>query len=586
MWAPWIAALLLLTFFAYAAALNNLFIPFDDNILIYQNPAVAHVSLQNLWAIFTSYDPELYIPVTFLAYQFIHAIAGFNAGAFHAASLLLHGINIILLAGIIWSLTKKRSVALMVGALFALHPLNSEVVLWAAAMKDVLSSMFGLLSLLMYLQYRSTGERRFWMWCIIAFTLGLLAKVSIVLFPLLFLLIDWSQQSIDRKALLKKWPLYLLSILFFIIAIAGKSQAIGDTGFLTTALLSFKATAFYCLKLLWPTHLSILYPQLHAPLLTDSLILLSIAVVIALLIAAIFLRKRVPLMTAGIVWYLLLLLPSFSTFNKNGHLYFASARYAYLPSIGLFLIMALLVTTLWQRIRLSRVPLGIIGAIVTLLFVILTHRQVLLWHDIRTLFGHVIREYPDAVIAYNNYATELKDDPEALVYFRKAVTINPEFILPYRNMANFYGRKGDEALRKAMYEEAVPILLAKKHPILDDLALLFEYAEFLDESGNRQAMYETLQKAVSMRPDFSEAHYNLGVKYEKYGQLDLAAPSIEHALAINPYSPDTLYHLASVYAQTGKLVEAAELLERLIDINPTYEKAVEHLANIKKLIGE
>lgn len=586
-WAPWVGGIILAACVAYGAALNNLFIPFDDNTLIYLNPSVQQFSLHNIGLMFTSYDPELYIPLTFLFYLFIHSLAGLDPGAYHAASLLLHLMNVVLVAWIIWQLTGKRPVTLIVTCLFALHPLHSEVVLWAAAMKDALSSTLGLLSMGLYLQWRSHNEKRTWILCVLFFALALLSKVSVVLLPLLFLLTDWLQgRPLDRKALLHKWPLYALSLIFVVIALAGKSKAIEGAGLMVNLLLPFKATAFYVSKLLWPTNLSILYPQSVEPSLAQPDILIGIGVVVLLLGIAAWAYKRSRIITAGILWYLLMLLPSFSTFQKGGYLYFASARYAYLPSIGLFLIVAVLVSLLWERLRLSRLPVAATGGILTIVCVVLVHRQVLVWHDAKALFGNVLRLHPDAVIAYNNYATELKDPEEALVYFKKAIELDPQFILAYRNIAGLYRKTGDSIAEKAVHEVAYGVLQQKNNPSQDDLSLLFEYAEFLETQGDRSGMFRVLEEALQKDPSFELAHYNLGVKYEKYGQFEKATPALEKALALNGGKPDTLYHLASVYAQTGKLQEAADLLERLVRINPGYEKAASHLANIKKLLGE
>ncbi len=585
-WAPWLGGIILLTLIGYGAALNNLFVPFDDNTLIYMNPAVAHLSLRNLWFIFTSYDPELYIPLTFLSYIAIHALAGFNPGAYHAASLLLHCTNVVLVAWIVWQMTGKRPVALIAAALFALHPLHSEAVLWAAAMKDMLSSTLGLLAVGWYLRWKETEERRAWIACMIFFFLGLLAKVSIVLLPALFILIDWSTgKVVNRRTILEKWPLYILSIVFAVIALAGKSEAIGGAGLMVNLLLPFKATAFYVQKLAWPTHLSILYPQVSSPTVSQVDIVIPMIIVAALVCAAVLLYRRQRIIAAGIVWYLLMLLPSFSTFQKGGHLYFASDRYAYLPSIGLFLIVAVCAHALWQRYRISRIPLTVVAGAAVVASLFGMHRQVLIWKDSKALFGNVLRLQPAAVIAYNNYATELTDPKEALPYFQKAVEMEPTFILPYRNMAGLFRKTGDRVEEKKIYEMAIPLLMKKNRPSDDDASLLFEYAEFKEEDGDRAGMFETLEQAITLKPDLAEAHYNIGVKYEKYGMMDRAGPALEQAIALGGNKPDFLYHIASVYAQTGRLEDAALQLELLVDINPGYEKAAEHLANIRKMLN-
>jgi tetratricopeptide (TPR) repeat protein len=586
-WFSWMAGILFLTCVAYGAALNNLFIPFDDNTLIYMNSAVAHLSPATLFHVFTSYDPELYIPLTFVLYQWIHLCAGFNPMAYHAMSLLLHLLNCGLVAWIIWQLTQRKSLALIVSALFALHPLQSEAVLWAAAMKDILSATFGLLSIALYLQWRSKEKRTLFFWCIACFLLGLLAKVSIAPLPILFLLIDWMQgRRFVRAVFVEKWPLYLIAFIFVLVAVLGKTAVIGSAGWTVTALLPFKATAFYLLKILWPVHLSLLYPQPLAPTLTDPAILFSIAVVAVLLLISFVLRHRARLISGGILWYLLLLIPSFSTFYKNEYLYFASNRYAYLPSIGLFLIIAILAMLLWDRWKMSRIPLIVLGSVASLGCVIVVHAQAVIWHDSKSLFANVIQLYPISPVAYNNEATEFHNTPEALVLLQKAIAIDPFFILAYRNIANYYQQAGEVDLMALTYQQAEAQLFRKPHPTTDDLSLLYDDAEYKDENGDHAGALALLQKAVDLHPDFSESYYNLGIKYEKYGDLPQAQTALQKAVDLNGADSDSLYHLAGVFAETGALQHAVDLLQRLIAINPSYPNAQSHLADIKHMLGQ
>lgn len=585
-WAWWLTGLALLTLAVYALALNNLFIPFDDNTLIYMNAAVAQLSFASLIHVFTSYDPELYIPLTFVAYQIIHLFAGFNPAAYHAVSLLLHVLNTGLVIWCIWQLTQRRSIALIVGALFALHPLQSETVLWAAALKDVLSGTFALLSINFYLHYKSTSASSAFRWCLIFFVLGLLAKVSIVLLPVLFLLIDWQYHSLTKKAVTEKWTLYFFALLFIFVAIAGKTAVIGGAGLMASLLLPFKATAFYLLKIIWPIDLSLLYPESLPFNVTQPALFISSVTVIALLIIAFTLRNRARIIAAGILWYLILLAPSFSTFYKNEFLYFASNRYAYLPSIGIFLIVAVIAVSLWDRIKGLRIPIAVLGSASLIGCVFIVHQQVIIWHDPASLFSNVLRIYPDSAVANNNLASTYKNGPEALPLLQKAVSLEPSFILGYRNIATYYRTNNQLDAMKQTYEFALSKLLEKPQTTTDDLSLLYDYAEYKDETGDHTGTIELLQKAIDLHPEFSESYYNLGVKYEKYNQLADALAALQKAFALNSSDPDTLYHLAAVDAQTGKLAEAAELLERLILINPTYEKAQTHLANIRKMLSQ
>lgn len=583
----WIAGICLLAFIVYVGAVHNLFVAFDDNSLIYQNAAVLRFSPSSLRFIFTHYDPELYIPFTFLVYQFLHLGFGELPGAYHAASILLHLLNIVLVAWIILQLTNKKMIAVLVAFFFALHPLHSETVLWASAMKDVLSSMFALLATGLYLRFRETDDRRLWWWCVTAFACGLLCKVSIAPLPLAFILLDWLKgRGVSVKSVTQTWILWLLAAVFVIVALFGKTAVIGGTGVMTTLLLSFKASAFYLMKLFIPMQLSVLYPQAILTTLTQPDILASIAAVLVLIVAAVLSYKKYPTVTVGIAWFFLFLIPTFSNFLKNGHLYFASDRYAYLPSIGIFLIIATAGVWLADRVRWTKVPLGVLAVLVGLCFAALTRAQVPVWYDTKSLFENVIRFYPNAAVAHNNLAPQLEGNDAKVASYKKAIELDPGFILPYRNIGANYNERGDWATAKQWYEQGLAVLEKKQHPVRDDLSLYFEFAELLDQRGESERAIGLLQKAVTIDPTFSESHYNLGVKYEKYGRLDEAETELQQALDLGGDQQDFLYHLAAVKAATGKLQAAAELLERLVKINPEYPNAERHLATLRQIINK
>ncbi len=585
--APWLTGIVLLTFLVYSAAIGNAFVQFDDTMLIYNNPFVAHLSFGSLFHVFTSYDPELYIPLTFVVYQMIHVVAGFNPGAYHAASLFFHLLNTVLVAWIAFQLSKKRAVAIIVAALFALHPLQSEAVLWAAAMKDVLSATLGLLSLGFYLRYRSSAQKMDNVLCILFFFLGLLAKVSIAPLPVIFLLVDWLQKRpFTKNTIIEKWPYIGLSVIFIGIALAGKTAVIHSTSVGTTILLSFKATAFYLWTVIAPIHLSVLYPQIVLPSLTQPLIILSILVVGALLVIASLVRHSHRIVTFGIAWYLLFLLPTFTNFYKNEYLYFASDRYAYIPLFGIFFIVATGAASLWERSPRMRIPLGVLAGIIAVIALPLVHQQVLVWKDTQSLFTNVVQQQPESVLGYNNLGITMTDSPQSLVYFEKAIALDPKYILAYKNIASYYFKKGESDLMKQSYARGIAALDRKEHPSHDDLIVLFEYAEYLDGQGDREQTLNLLKKAITIDPLYSESHYNLGIKYEKYGNMKDAETELQQAVNLDGDNPDFLYHLAAVKAATGQLQDAAFLLEHLLSINPDYAKAQSHLDDIKRMLGE
>lgn len=155
---PWLITLLvaapLLVYLP--SVLRNGFVSIDDGLLITANAAVQSLSPWTLWTIFTSYDPELYIPLTLFTYQIEWAIVGAQPILFHLSSLLLHVGSGVFLFLLLRKIFGTEYIAFFGALLFLLHPVHSEAVAWAAARKDVLSAFFFFASL--YFYEHSRGE--------------------------------------------------------------------------------------------------------------------------------------------------------------------------------------------------------------------------------------------------------------------------------------------------------------------------------------------------------------------------------------------------------------------------------------------
>ena len=324
----------------YGTSLRNGFVTFDDGMLITDNSAIREITPASLKAIFTHYDPELYIPLTFFSYQLDFQLGGEQPFIFHLDNLLLlllHTINALLVCWLFYLLSfGRKDLALVAGIIFAAHPIQTEAVAWAAARKDVLSSLFFLLSLIGYLYYRSEENRRFYWWSIVAFLLGLLAKVSVIMLPAVLFLLDWREgRRWGRTMLLEKVPYVVLCVLFGIIAIFGKTDLLSKTSLWTKALLACRSSVFYLQKFFWPSGFSVLYPYDGPVSLAATGFLLSMVVLVLLLFSALWTIRWTKEIAFGLAFYFVMLLPTFTNLAKNGDIYLASDRYAYLPNIGI-----------------------------------------------------------------------------------------------------------------------------------------------------------------------------------------------------------------------------------------------------------
>jgi len=527
------------------AVLQNDFVTWDDGLLITENPIIQEFSIRSVHRAFTSYDPELYIPLTFLSYQLDHLLWGLNPVGFHLTNLILHTLNAVLVFVLMVLLlrsgfdyaqpdthTMTRSwIPLFVALLFAVHPLNVEAVAWAAARKDLLSGFFFLLSVCGYLKWVESVTLRkifshhdkWYFFSILSFLLGLLAKVSIAPLPLVILLIDWFLTRRCRVRVLRSlFPYFLLSIVFGVIALGGKH---GNTElFSEKILIGAKAAVFSLGKLMWPTDFSVLYPYTRPITWSNPDLLLPLILVFILSALAFLFRKKFPIVAYGWAFFLLMLLPSFTNFAK-GHdqlrdVYFASDRYAYLPSIGIFLLIGSL---LCRK--------GIFAILFLLSF--LSYRQSHVWHNTETLFRNVTRHYPDSHIAWNNLgsiAFEHGDVKTALEDYDRSLAIRP-------NAAAFFNL-GQIALQKGLIQKAMELyrraILSRpndRDAHLNLGVLLLQEREFIEAT-------EAFQKAITIDDTFALAYFNLGLAREALGNKDGARQAYTRALELDPYDQE------------------------------------------------
>jgi hypothetical protein len=214
-----------------------------------------------VWA-FTTFQEGIWHPLTWLSLALDHAIYGLDPRGFHLTNLLLHVANTVLVFVVWCRLTGAVARSLLVAALFGLHPMHVESVAWVTERKDVLSTLFWLLTILAYARYVRVATLAAYLLVVVAFALGLLAKPMLVTLPFVLLLLDWwPLDRLDRRAVLEKIPLLVLALAVIVVgvwAVAGVSaEAVPDPiphgARIANAIV---ATTQYLWLTIWPLHLS------------------------------------------------------------------------------------------------------------------------------------------------------------------------------------------------------------------------------------------------------------------------------------------------------------------------------------------
>ncbi len=571
-----IAGFFAATFALYGWGLNNPFVRWDDGLLVYENLAVRQITPQTVAYVFTHYDPELYIPLTFLTYQFDYAVGGGSPFPFHLGNLILHTLNALLCGWIAFLLSKKGWIGIVLGLLFAVHPLHTEAVMWVSARKDVLSAFFFFASVILYLYGRERQTTLLYWSGVAAFTLGLLAKVMIIPLPVILLLIDVLQRRrFDRSMFTDKIPYFVVAIIFGIIALYGKTGVLESSPLTTKITVAFLSAVFYIKQTLLPLHLSLLYPYTKEITLASPDFYVPLMILITITVVTVMLWKRTRWPLFCFLFFLITTGPSFINSSKGDlDTYFASDRYAYLGSFGILLAVILVVAWLWDMLRLKREVVYGGAAVILVLASIKAYAQSHVWTNTETLFTNVIVEYPDAShVAYNNLGNVYRiqgDLPKAIEAYEKglAVRVHPKVL---SNLGATKRKMGDRKGARKDFERALA-LSPNNRDAHFGMGLILS-----DELKYAEAIAE-YQLALNDDPLYEEAYTNMCVTYMKMNDLKAAAEACRKGLLINPFFPEARYNLALALSQDGDEEGAIREYEQLLSTVPQFVPARLNLA--------
>src|SRR6202790_5376466 len=464
----------------YSPLGHNGFINYDDDVYITANP---HVRAGLTWATlkwaFTTYDQGNWHPLTWVSHALDGELFGLNPAGSHYVNVLLHAANAVLLFLLLQSATGFRWRSLMVAALFALHPINVESVAWASERKNVLSMTFFLLALYAYDWYARKPEVRRYALVAFVFALGLLAKPQVITFP--FLLLLWDYWPLGRTRflpspalpgpdvqcgngpgmscgwlVLEKLPLLLLSAASGVVTMraqraAGAVQSFAHSSLLLRLENTVVSYARYLGKALWPSRLGALYvhPGVYPAWQVGGALLLLLAVTIWVLRAS---GQRY--LAVGWFWFLGSLVPMIGLVQVGSQA--MADRYAYLPFLGLFLMLTWLASDWVQAHRLSDAWLAVPAVVCLLALGTLTYRQVGYWHDPESLWLHALANSEDNYGAQLHLGDFLRSQgrvEEAGAHYRAALAILPDGLTPILSLGDYEDGRGNLPAALELYQK-------------------------------------------------------------------------------------------------------------------------------------
>jgi tetratricopeptide (TPR) repeat protein len=586
---------------------NHDFINLDDEQYVTQNPNVrAGLTFKGVAWSFTTAYADFWHPLTWLSHMLDWQLFGTWAGGHHLTSLILHAANAVLLFFALMALTGAFWQSAFVAALFSLHPLHVESVVWVAERKDVLSTFFFLLALAAYARYARSPGWKNGLAVLIPFLFSLMAKPTYVTLPLILLLLDYwplkrmeaqtqgqepnpkqkkkqthreGKTEPDRKAILlnlikEKIPLLMASLLFGIMAIfvqsRSESSAFTDWPFWVRTANALISNVTYLWMTFWPAGLAPFYPH---PGMAVSLLkaLLAGAMMIAVSVIAIRYARRFPYLTVGWFWYLITLAPVCGLIQVGKHS--MADRYTYIPLVGIFILLTWGAVDLAKKLGLQKNTLAAAAGTVLAALVAVTWVQVSYWQNSVILFEHALAVTSGNYLAHTNLGVALNRNgkgEEAASHYLEAIRINPNFSSTQFNLANYYAARGNKEEAYRHYQEAIRIRpdYANAH---SNLGVLLASQRSFEEAA---AQYE---KALRIEPANAGFHYNYGVALANLGRLPEAAGQFRDALALRANYAEAHNDLGKVLMMEGKTAEAASHFREALWIRPNFTEARRNL---------
>jgi tetratricopeptide (TPR) repeat protein len=506
-----VALILLLTAAVYAQVGGHEFIELDDAAYVTENEQVSSgLSAGGLrWAL-TAVHGSNWHPLTTLSHMLDSELFGLDPRGPHIFNLLLHLANTLLLYLLLRRSTGRPWPTAFVAALFALHPLHVESVAWISERKDLLSAMFWLLTMILYVRYTRDRRIRWYLLTLLALMLGLLSKPMVVTLP--FALLLWDYWPLGRfrdlrMLLVEKLPMFVMAaaagVVTFLVQRAegavSELQRVPTASRLANAIDSY---LLYLVDMVWPVGLAVVYPY---PTRFDPWAIGAAALL--LLVCSIFALaafRRHPYCFTGWLWYLGTLVPVIGLVHVGSQA--RADRYTYLPLIGIFILIAWGGAELSGRLRRGRLLLAPLGALVLLSFAALTWVQAGYWKDSPTLFRHSIG------VTRNNYQL-------------------------HAALGTALAKRGESDRAIEQFE-----IVLRGRP--DEVESHYSLGLALIQSGRLREGIGHLEGALQLDPEHAASHDNLGYAYGQLGRLDISLIHYRELVRLQPEDPLAARNLA------------------------------------------
>jgi tetratricopeptide (TPR) repeat protein len=615
---------------------NSFHLPFqfDDPVVIVNNQSIHHLPdwAATIKETFRFQASRFLTLITFAVDYYVHRL---DVAGYHLVNLLVH-----LMAGFaVWwlgvlllkldvpagqpepSLSRRQQkkmgalkkeklpqdgwrthIPFLAALLFLAHPVNTEAVTYISQRCESMAALFYVLSVCLYIKGRTAAKKQttvFFAWAAVCGLAAMLSKETAISLPLAIVLVEWFFFRREKIALaavgLGVVGLLVVPALFGfdlrMITSAHDSQShLGDVLTLPTFLLTQLRVFVTFLRLIFvPVGLNLDHDFAMSHSLFEPATFLSFIVLAGLIFGAIQYRRRYPMLSFAVFWFLVTLS---SNLIPRAHVIFEHKLYLALtgviPALGLGLYDA----------AGNRRPQGIAFAVVLVAFSVLTFERNRVWQSEITLWQDVIRKSPGKARAYLSLGTAYitagkydlavenltkasammaepqvyvnrgavyvfkKNDEAALKDFNQAIALNPKFVDAYVNRGELFARRKEYQLAAVDFNKALE--LDPQNPAG------YKMRGRLNDAYRRYDLaLEDYNRALVIDPADAQTVAWRGYIYALAGKKDQALADFEEALRLNPNFSDAYVYRGMHRKESGRLTEALADFDKAIELKPS-----------------
>ncbi|MDO8444930.1 MAG: tetratricopeptide repeat protein [Deltaproteobacteria bacterium] len=525
--------LLLLTIIVYSNSLTNGFV-YDDDVTTKNNILIKDPS--NIRFLF-SHDyfklsgEESYRPFVTLTYMIDYFFWGLNPAGYHFTNLLLHLISISSLYLLILTLWEEKIFALMVSAIFALNPVNTEAINAISFREDLLITPFCLFFLLIHRNSQNpnifmANRKLFKYTAPVVYFLALISKEMSITIPFLAMAIDYYK---DKTIKLKSYTTYLIVAILYLYVyfflFVNSNRTLPEADFISRVIAIPSVISFYMRLFFFPVNLVADYAgKIYLSPLNWTLLIFALSL---------FFTSSNDKIKISIAWFFVSLIPVLNIVPLKHPI---GERYLYYPTIGLSILLASLIINNYSKVFLKPILICLL-----IIFPFLTYERNKVWRDNFSLWTDTLKKMPQSYRAYNNLGIlymETGKLGKAMDFYKIALELNPNLAEAHNNLGLIYRLQGRLAEAEKEFEAA-----------------------------------------LKLKPDFMEAYGNLISAYADEGRLEDALQVYHDALKHNPYDPYLPYNMGLAFNRQGEVDKAIQLFVHALELNPQFAEAHNDLGN-------